>query len=357
MVVRDDVLMTNGVNNEGGPNLPLLSHMYNGIAVGIREGTHQASATGGAYDGPGRMKPEIVAPDNFTSYATPMANATIALLTDTARTDPGLMANPNAERSEVLKAVILASAVHENIADGAWSNNPVFSGPLRGFTESPIDPIVGAGSLNVNRAHFVITGLEQDGEVDVPSATTIDWRGWDLADVVAGDSRYYRYHLPAFADEISVLTTWHRRARIGTDVNTVADFDLMIWRVGNDGELVDLVGDTINYQAGNVTSESQVDNVEHLYIMGVEAGEYVIELRRVDSIGGGDPDWDVAIAWMFPEPQPIPADVDGDGFVTFQDLILMLAAWGPCPGCPEDVDGDGTVGFSDLLAILAAWSS
>jgi hypothetical protein len=50
-----------------------------------------------------------------------------------------------------------------------------------------------------------------------------------------------------------------------------------------------------------------------------------------------------------------PADVDGDGEVGFQDLLLVLAAWGPCPGCPEDVDGDGEVGFPDLLILLADW--
>jgi probable HAF family extracellular repeat protein len=48
-------------------------------------------------------------------------------------------------------------------------------------------------------------------------------------------------------------------------------------------------------------------------------------------------------------------DVDCDGVVGFRDLLLVLAAWGPCPGCPEDADGDGVVGFGDLLLVLAAW--
>ena len=52
----------------------------------------------------------------------------------------------------------------------------------------------------------------------------------------------------------------------------------------------------------------------------------------------------------------LPADIDGDGIVGFADLILLLAAWGPCSGCPEDIDGDGRVGFSDLLLVLANWS-
>ena len=41
--------------------------------------------------------------------------------------------------------------------------------------------------------------------------------------------------------------------------------------------------------------------------------------------------------------------------VDFTDLLGLLAAWGPCPGCAADFDGDDEVGFNDLLALLAAW--
>jgi len=48
-------------------------------------------------------------------------------------------------------------------------------------------------------------------------------------------------------------------------------------------------------------------------------------------------------------------DIDGDGTTGFNDLLAVLATWGPCPDCAEDVDDDGAVGFSDLLAVLASW--
>jgi len=52
---------------------------------------------------------------------------------------------------------------------------------------------------------------------------------------------------------------------------------------------------------------------------------------------------------------PCIADIDGSGSVGFADLTAVLAAWGPCPGCPEDINADGVVGFVDLLELLANW--
>ena len=60
----------------------------------------------------------------------------------------------------------------------------------------------------------------------------------------------------------------------------------------------------------------------------------------------------------FPSPpDACPEDLDGNGEINFNDLLLLLAAWGNCPGCPEDIDGSGDVGFSDTLLLLAAWGT
>ncbi len=52
----------------------------------------------------------------------------------------------------------------------------------------------------------------------------------------------------------------------------------------------------------------------------------------------------------------LPGDVDGDGVVGVNDLLAIIAAWGPCSGCSEDITGDGVVDVNDLLAGLAAWT-
>ena len=54
-------------------------------------------------------------------------------------------------------------------------------------------------------------------------------------------------------------------------------------------------------------------------------------------------------------------DLDGDGTVGVGDLLLLLAAWGPCAdcdtpqACPADLDDDCTVGIGDLLILFANW--
>lgn len=57
---------------------------------------------------------------------------------------------------------------------------------------------------------------------------------------------------------------------------------------------------------------------------------------------------------VFPDPG-CPADLNCNGAVDFGDILVLLAAWGPCGSCPEDIDQDGAVTFADLLVILAAW--
>jgi bacillopeptidase F len=63
----------------------------------------------------------------------------------------------------------------------------------------------------------------------------------------------------------------------------------------------------------------------------------------------------VSFSSFFCKELPCPTDLDVTGDVGFGDLLLVLSAWGPCPGCPEDLDDNGDVGFSDLLTVLSEW--
>lgn len=49
-----------------------------------------------------------------------------------------------------------------------------------------------------------------------------------------------------------------------------------------------------------------------------------------------------------------PADVNGDGSVSVNDLLELIAGWGS-PDASLDLDGSGIVDVGDLLVIIAAW--
>ncbi len=51
-------------------------------------------------------------------------------------------------------------------------------------------------------------------------------------------------------------------------------------------------------------------------------------------------------------------DLNGDGAVNGLDLLVVLAAWGPCgtTACQADLNDDGQVNGNDLVVVLAAWT-
>jgi hypothetical protein len=359
VVVRDDVLMINGVNNTS-PNLPLLAFGFNGISVGMLTGGH-ASDDSNTVDGGTRQKPELVAPGHqangapATSWSAGVVSGAAAILIETARTMLGPV-NPNADRSEVIKAVLLCGADHEDVS-GTWTNNAITSGVGRGITATPIDHQVGAGELNIDRSHLILTGGEHNAAASPPAMTSAPRVGWDLVPQVDNSqSRWWRFDVNQTAAAVSILITWHRLVPSNFSAPPTANFNLILWRVNELGELAALTGDenAAYFTGGNVISQSTVDNIEHLYIEGLAPGNYTLELRRTDL--SPTYNYDVAVAWHFPAPIIVPGDIDEDGDVDVTDLLELLAAWGSCPGCPEDLDDNGNVNVSDLLMLLANWS-
>ena len=351
VVTRDQLILVNGVNN-GGPQQPLMAQGFNGIAVGLTNGTHTSGPTSGSYDGPGRMKPEIVAPAGFTSFACPIIDASCSLLFQTANTDPSVSGNVNAKRSETIKAAVLTGANHRP----GWTNNPATSGPNRGVTATPLDPVYGVDEININRSHLILTGGEQAGSTTVPASVTALDRGWDLTNVPVGNGLYYRFHVGAIADKVSILATWNRDVASNFAGYTMKNHDLRLWRVDASNQLVTLVGDPglPYFGGGNVVSQSFVDNVEHLYITNLQPSDYVLQINRNDSLPGNT---DVTVAWLLPKRL---GDVNGDGFVNTTDLLSVINGWGACPppcapSCPADLTGDCVVNSADLLQVINNW--
>lgn len=89
---------------------------------------------------------------------------------------------------------------------------------------------------------------------------------------------------------------------------------------------------------------------DSLYTIDTATGELTL-------IGSGD--WGEVRGMAFVE-DAVEGDVNGDGVVNVEDLLELLASWGPCPQppdeCPADLDGNGVVNTGDLLNLLANWS-
>jgi hypothetical protein len=307
-VVNDqDVVIVGGVGNGSSPLMPidiLLSHAYNVISVGRTDGNHHHGMTLAGVDGPGRMKPEITAQDTSSSNSTGLISGCVGALLDTARTWPGLDNNTNADRPDVIKAALLTGAVH----DPAWTNNPQTSGANRGLTTTPIDETFGTGFANIDRAHMVLTGLEQNSSATVPTSSTTEYTGWDLTAIDSGQTRYYRFDICEPKDEVSILLTWNRRVSSNFTSFTLPNLNLELFGVDSGGNLISLRGNAGLgvFAGGNIASESAVDNVEHLFIRELAPGDYVLAVSRTsDALST----WDAAVAWHIPPDTAIPAEL------------------------------------------------
>ena len=344
-----NLLFVVGVNNgANSQSAAIWNSMYHGISVGLPTGEHDAADQ--TLDGGPRMKPDLVAPGEFTSYGTGLASSCAALLHEVAREDPELSSNSNATRPQIMKSILMAGATHEE----SWTNNPILSGSDRGMTSRPLDEIFGAGTINIDRAHMILTGNEQAGSSGVvPETANITGPGWDWEYVSQGETVYYRFTLTETAPEISFVATWHRIVSSTFSSSfSFPDIDLNLWKVENEA-LIDMVGQGEDvFASGNVISTSEVDNVEHIYIRGLEPGDYVLEMARINtgsSSRGG-------IAWWIPEAEEgLPGDLNGDGVVNGADVGLLLADWASS-GSAADLDNDGVVGGGDIGLLLSYWS-
>ncbi|MCC7013328.1 MAG: hypothetical protein IT454_12255 [Planctomycetes bacterium] len=295
------LLVCSGVNNGTGPlDVPLLSHSYNGLAVGRSDGQHHAGPTMVGVDGAGRMKPEIVAPAGATSFSTPLISGACSLLVDTARTWPSLATNPSAERPEVIKAALLAGATHRP----GWSNNPATSGATRGSTSTPMDALWGCDQVNVDKSHWILTGGEHASDASAATASTVSPQGWEEVQTTSGASRFWRFSVESVKPYVSIVATWNRH--LGTTYTTFSlpNLDLELWSIDAQGNLSALVGTSAGqfFAGGNVLSASGVDNLEHLYVSDLQPGEYALELRRSSDV---HPAWNAAVAWEFACAEPV----------------------------------------------------
>ena len=261
-VNRDGFLPIAGINNSdfGNPSTPsdipdTYGSMYNGITVGVSDGTHRNGTT--SYDGSGRVKPEIVTPSSYTSFATPYVTAAAAILIESAGSDTA------AKDQLTLKATLLAGADKSPFA--SWDQT----------TTRPIDDAYGAGQLDVYENYFI----QQAGQQTVGSS--IDERGWNLTTLARRGSDDYDITVPSGFKlrNLSALVTWNRTVSSNFFSTSLANISLTL----------------IDSSSTIQSSDSAVDNIEHIWrdsSNALSAGNYTLTVAH-----SANSTVDYALAW------------------------------------------------------------
>jgi hypothetical protein len=246
MIERDGTIVTTPMNN-GSSMAKLQANAFNAISVGLRSGNHPHTQSN--IDVLGRMKPDLVVHQDLTSFAGPSVASAATLLLDAIRP-----AYPEADDPRVVKALLLAGASKQNLL--GWN---------RAATDKPYDADFGAGELNVlNTYHILVAGRQQ-----ASNSVERTIKGWDRGTSSSTATQRYFFSVPVgrWAGTFSAAITWHRHFSTDFATATLANLNL---RLVNASGFV--VGSTVD------ESISNIDNVEHVFLRNLPAGQYALEV-------------------------------------------------------------------------------
>lgn len=263
MIERDGVVVVAGVKNGAGTPVPhLMCSAYNAIAVGVSSGKSSYGPT--SVDTDGRVKPDIVAPMNATSWATPVVSSSASLLLEAIEAHGDwrevAASDRKSARPLIVKAMLMAGAVKTPWGD--WRRGHA-SACRDGSV--PLDHRYGAGQLNIDNSYRIVEAGRQNAGDLIESA------GWDYARARADRPQRYPLRVAGGASEASFLLTWMRHVKFDAQTagleSTMSNLDLRLVRVTDAGgeEAIDI-------------SRSRVDNVEHIYVPKLARGRYVVEV-------------------------------------------------------------------------------
>lgn len=359
VVETDEFIQCVGIKNDSSANQSLLSGAYNVIAVGKSDGINGfgTSQLDNDYVS-GRTRPEIVAPKSTSSSATPVVAAAAALLAGVGHDTPSLSTDPNetstsnragstvynAERSEVIKAALMAGA------DRAASNSS--SADITDYRALPVNQTIngldkrfGAGQVNIyNSFHIVATG-EQDSDEDGAGNGVISLSGFDYDPSFGGSgasntTASYYFSTGADVTALSVTLAWNIDIDGGNGPNfsgnaTLHNLDLYLYDVTGGGQVF------------VQRSASTIDNTETIWTTLDAGKDYMLRVTRQGSFN-----WDYAIAWQLTDL----TDTDADGIPDIQDDdddndglldVDEVTQYGTDP-LLADTDGDG---FDDAMEL------
>lgn len=240
--INSNIINVVGINNGSGTNIgPGWAASYNSITIGRTDGSHARGETPTGYESPGRQKPDIVANETATSWTTGSISSAAALLRQKALEH----SNSDAVHPDTIKAALLSGATKSEFPN--WTQT----------STKPLDPIYGAGEVNIFRSYRII-------ENDESSTGNVNHRGWARNTTKAETSGFFgsaaithTYTFSTPADQIypSLSTTliWQRPV---TSLGNTYSY----------GNLANLKLELLNASDTVIqTSDSSIDNVEHIW--------------------------------------------------------------------------------------------
>jgi hypothetical protein len=315
VIETDDMIQVAGFT--GNATTPLLSSAYNVISVNRTDDPKDPGtvAAGGIYTA-GRTRPDLVAPESNASNATPRVSSAAALLVEVGNGTPGLSTDPletsatnrngdtvyNAERPEVVKAILMAGA-------DRWTSNTT-SADITDYRVDPADQTVngldrryGAGQLNIYNSYRILAAGEQNSLEDhAPGGGLIADDGFDYDPSFGGSggsnsTATYFLGAPAVRSRLTATLAWHLDIDGGTPNNfdptpTLRDLDLALYDVSDPGNWV-LVAN----------SDSTNENTENLWIYLDAGKDYALQVER--GVAQGPFDWDYGLAWRVTPAAPL----------------------------------------------------
>lgn len=348
-------LFISGAGNDARVEPP--STCYNGISVGAYWNGVNVGGVGPTPNG-GRCKPDITAPNVYTSYTTPLVSGVAALLAQAGVRGDGGGDTNSATDMRVLKALLLNGAVKPV----GWTN-----GAAR-----PLDARFGAGFLNALNSYVQLTGGKQNyivtNKVSLNAAhpptgdtgTVAVLSGWNFSTNVSG-----RSNSPGSQND-----TIHHYYFNVSNVNSVAKFTATATLVWNRQQSQSAINNLnlFLYDCANsnlvMSSTSAVDNVEHLYITNLAQGRYDLQVWKAGGnnaaiVSAAEP---YALAWEF-VPPPVLALTNGAGkalqwsaypaaFVIESRTNLLAGSWSTNGfGAPAITNGVNSIPLSTTNAV------
>ena len=360
LIETDEFIQLVGTrNNNSLPNQPLFSSAFNVINVANTAANHSQDSVGivGSDYTSSRTRPDIVAPFLYSSASTPVIASSTALLMNVGHS-PALSTDPvvqsttnrsgaviyNAERSETIKAILLAGAdryTKNREADGSISLENIIDYRIDSANQkvNGMDKRFGAGQVNIYNSYLIMTAGEQNSVEDGGTGSTgIANSGFDYDPNFGGansSNSIASYNFTTGADSVifTAALVWNIDIDGGSSRNysgasVLYDLDLYLYDLNN-GQLL------------LKSSTSSIDNTENIRVSLLPNRDYLLQV--VPKSGQVSFDWDYALAWL-----QVP-DPDSDLIPDFLDNCALVSNPGQADLdtdnigdlCDTDIDGDG----------------